>query len=90
MGQLPDLLQRLGYKDVQGQLLHVPIGRWGGRAGSMLLTNLVSGWGGLRDAFVSKAGVNPAHFDRVFQALPGEWEEKRSMYEYVIALGQVP
>jgi hypothetical protein len=56
----------------------------------MLLTNLVSGWGGLRDAFVSKAGVNPAHFDRVFQALPGEWEEKRSMYEYVIALGQVP
>lgn len=90
ISHLPDLMQQLGYVNMQSQLLHVPVGRWGGRAGTMLLTNLVSGWGGLKSAFVAQAGVDPVLFDRTFQALPGEWEEKRSMYEYVIAIGQVP
>jgi hypothetical protein len=71
-------------------LLHVPIGKWGSRAGSMLLANLVSGWGGLKNVFVTQAGVDPTLFDQTFQALPNEWEENRSMYEYVIAIGQVP
>lgn len=61
----------------------------GGRAGAMLLTNLVSGWGGLKNTFASQAHVDPELFDRIFQALPGEWEENHSMYEYVIAMGQV-
>lgn len=38
----------------------------------------------------AQAGVRPELFDRVLQALPNEWEENHSMYEYVIAIGQVP
>lgn len=90
MSQLPDLMQQKGFENVQNQLLHVPLGNWGGRAGTMLLTNIVSGWGGLKSVFVSQVGVDPASFDQVFQALPREWEESRSMYEFVIAVGQVP
>lgn len=90
ISRLPDLMQQLGYENVQSQLLHVPVGSWGGRAGSMLLTNLVSGWGGLKDAIVTQAGVDPELFEQTYQALPNEWEENHSMYEYVIALGQVP
>jgi SAM-dependent methyltransferase len=90
MGQLPNWMQQLGFENVQSQLLHVPIGKWGSRAGSMLLANLVSGWGGLKNVFVTQAGVDPTLFDQTFQALPNEWEENRSMYEYVIAIGQVP
>lgn len=90
MSHLPDIMQQLGYENMQSQLLHVPVGKWGGRAGAMLLTNLVSGWGGLKTPFEAQAGVRPELFDRVFQALPQEWEGNHSMYEYVIALGQVP
>ncbi len=90
MSNLPDLLQQIGLENQQSQLLHVPVGKWGGRAGAMLLTNLVAGWGGLKTAFVSQAGVDPVLFDRTFQALPNEWERNRSLYEYVIAFGQVP
>lgn len=90
MNHLPDLMQQLGYEQVRSQLLHVPVGKWGGRAGSMLLTNLVSGWGGLKNTLVSQAGVDPRLFDRIFQALPDEWETNHSMYEYVIAIGQIP
>jgi SAM-dependent methyltransferase len=90
ISQLPDLMQQLGFEHVRGQLLHVPVGKWGGRAGSMLLANLVSGWGGLKNPMVSQIGIDPQTFDRTFQALPREWEEKRALYEYVIALGQVP
>ena len=87
---LPDLLQQLGCKDVQSQLLHVPVGSWGGRPGALLLTNLVSGWGGLKNTFITQANVDPLLFEQTFQALPNEWEENRTMYEYVIAFGQVP
>lgn len=90
IGQLPDLMQNIGYQSVQSKRLHVPVGKWGGRPGSMLLTNLISGWGGLKKAFMSQALVDPILFDQTFQALPREWEERHSMYEYVIAVGQVP
>lgn len=89
MGQLPHLMQDLGIHNIQARLLHVPVGKWGGRAGTMLLANLVSGWGALKGAFGSQVGVNAELFDRTFQALPLEWEELHTMYEYVIATGQV-
>lgn len=89
MEQLPHLMQKLGLQNIQAHLLHVPVGKWGGRAGTMLLANLVAGWGALRDTFVSQVGVDPILFDNTFRALPQEWEERHTMYEYVIALSQI-
>ncbi|MGH2507445.1 MAG: class I SAM-dependent methyltransferase, partial [Ktedonobacteraceae bacterium] len=89
MEQLPHLMQKLGMQNVQAQRLHIPVGKWGGRAGTMLLANLVSGWGSLKNIFVSQVGVDPIFFDNTFQALPQEWEERHTMYEYVIAVCQI-
>lgn len=88
MKHLPHLMQNLGMPNIQSKLLHIPIGKWGGRAGTMLMANLVSGWGALKNTLVSQIGVDPIHFDNTFQALPQEWEERHTMYEYVIALCQ--
>ncbi len=90
MGQLPGLMQDAQLQNVLGRLLHVPVGKWGGRPGQMLLTNLVSGWGGLQPVFAEQASVSAERFQQTFQALPQEWETYQSRYEYVSAIGQVP
>jgi ubiquinone/menaquinone biosynthesis C-methylase UbiE len=89
MGQIPYLMQKIGMQNIQAQVLHVPVGKWGGRAGTMLLANLVAGWGALRSTFVSQVGIDPVLFDNTFQALPQEWEERHTVYEYVIAVCQI-
>lgn len=89
IGQLPQLMNDLGFQRIQARTLHVPVGEWGGRVGIKLRTNMYSGWGALKDLFVSQAQVPPDQFDRVFNALPQEWEEQHTMYEYVSVIGQV-
>lgn len=89
MENLPYLMQQLGQQNVHAKFLHVPVGKWGGRAGNMLLANIISGWGALRQTFISQVGVDPILFDNTFRALPGEWEERHTRYEYIITMCRV-
>jgi SAM-dependent methyltransferase len=86
--QLPSLMATLNMQNIQAKTLHVPVGEWGGRVGVMLRTNMYSGWGALKEMFVSQAKVAPDLFDRVFQGLPQEWEQRHTMYEYLSVIGQ--
>ncbi len=87
--QLPHLMSDLGIQHIQAKTLHVPVGEWGGRVGVMLRTNMYSGWGALKEMFVSQAEIAPSLFDQVYQALPQEWEQRHTMYEYLSVIGQV-
>lgn len=89
MEHLPNLMHKLDLRNIHTKVLHVPVGKWGGRAGAMLLANLVSGWGGLKPLFVSQIGVDETLFDNTLRALPEEWEERHTRYEYVIVIHQV-
>lgn len=86
--QLPSLMAALNMQQMQAKTLHVPVGEWGGRVGVMLRTNMYSGWGALKEMFVSQAKVAPDLFDRTFQGLPQEWEQQHTMYEYLSVIGQ--
>lgn len=85
---LPSLMAGFTMQNIQARTLHVPVGEWGGRVGVMLRTNICTGWGALKEIFVSQAMVAPELFDRVFQALPQEWEQQHTMYEYLSIIGQ--
>jgi hypothetical protein len=90
INKIPDLLHMAGAIHVQTRVIHVPLGEWGGRTGSLLLTNITAGWGGLRETFVTQLGISPSQFDYTMSQLPEEWERLHTLYEYVAVLGQVP
>lgn len=90
INQLPLIMQQVGIQNVQSRLIHAPIGNWSGRTGSLLLTNIMAGWGNLKESIVSQLGIVPSQFDYVFQSLPNEWESQQSLYEYVAVVGQAP
>ncbi|GCF08821.1 class I SAM-dependent methyltransferase [Dictyobacter arantiisoli] len=90
ISQLPEIMQRIGVKNLRKRLLHVPIGEWGGRAGSLLLTNITAGWKNLRGTFIEQLGIAPSQFDYTFNGLTEEWERLHTQYEYISIFGQIP
>jgi len=87
---LGDHLRRAGLVDVEQRTVSVPIGEWGGRAGSLFATNMRVLHIRLADAFEDRMGISEPEFNRLLHAMLDEWERHRSRGTFVLAYGRKP
>ncbi len=83
-------LDRAGLAAVEQRSVEVPVGEWGGRAGSLTATNLRALNNRLADAFERSLGVSPAEFRDLLHAMQAEWEQHHSRGTFVFAFGRKP
>lgn len=86
--QLPELARNAGLRQITTRRLQVPVGNWGGRVGSMLSANILTGWGALKETFATQLNVSPDLFESTYDALIYEWAQSRTQYEYMIVYGR--
>ncbi len=87
---LGDHLARAGLVDVHSQHVDLPIGEWGGRAGTLLASAARAGMTRLMDSFQDKLGVPEVESRRLIQAMSAEWEQYHSQSRFAIAFGRKP
>ena len=88
MAHLPLMLQQAGLHAIEHKTFRTPVGRWGGHVGAMLKQDLLASLPALKPFICTQASVPPDAFDNVCTALPAEWENNQTVYEYYVAYGQ--
>jgi SAM-dependent methyltransferase len=86
--RLGELLQQAGCVDVTSQDLPVPLGRWAGAAGQLLLTDVLHGLGALKDSYCARTDTPPESFDRMLREAAQEWEQQQARYVFHAAYGR--
>jgi ubiquinone/menaquinone biosynthesis C-methylase UbiE len=85
--QIYTLLEKAGLHNVIHESFRVPVGSWGGKSGASLQTNILSGLPGIKNFLCDNAPVSPEAFDQALLALPQEFEQYQTTYEYYFAYG---
>jgi len=87
---LDKLLSEGGLKNTIMRSYPVPIGRWGGRLGTMMSTNSVAAIRGLKPLVVAKLGVNANDYEQMVDAMIQEYEVLHPTLTFYAAIGQRP
>lgn len=87
---LGDLLQQSGCQDIESQDIPVPLGAWAGANGKMLKTDVLHGYGALKDSYCPRSGTPPEVFDAMMQEAADEWEHNHCSYVFHAAYGRRP
>jgi hypothetical protein len=82
-------LQHAGLTHVGSKTEIVPVGRWGGRFGTLLAHDLLASWTTMRASVQTLFQVPPQQFDAVIGDLKEEWNTLQTHYELYFASGQV-
>jgi SAM-dependent methyltransferase len=90
VGSLADHLTRGGLVDVHSQHVELPVGQWGGRAGTLLASAVRAGMTRLMDSFVEQLGIAEAESRSLIQAMSEEWDQHHSRARFAIAFGRKP
>ena len=90
VGSLADHLTRAGLVDVHSEHVELPVGEWGGRAGTLLASGVRAGMTRLMDSFEEQLGIADAESRSLIQAMSEEWDQHRSRSRFVIAFGRRP
>ncbi|MBE3559654.1 MAG: class I SAM-dependent methyltransferase [Ktedonobacteraceae bacterium] len=85
---LDKLLQQAGLSNVQKRAFPVPVGRWGGRLGNLMLADMTAIERSFKDAFVALLGYQPQQYDRMLEEVIREWEAYKSQYVFYDFIGQ--
>lgn len=85
---LGDLLAQSGCQDVESQDIPVPLGTWAGATGQMLKTDVLHGYGALKDSYCPRSGTPPEIFEAMLQAAADEWEHNHCSYVFHAAYGR--
>lgn len=85
---LDQMLKNAGLRTIQMETLQLPLGKWGGRAGEMLAKDMHAVFTSFRAVYVSRLGIPAALFEKTLAALPGEWEQYQTSYEFYVVYGQ--
>ncbi|TMC10880.1 MAG: methyltransferase domain-containing protein [Chloroflexi bacterium] len=85
---LADDLDRAGLEEVQGQSVSIPVGEWGGQAGSLLASGVRAGMMRLSDTFEARLSVPRQRSYELITAMDNEWDEYRSSARFAIAYGR--
>ena len=88
MPKLDQMMKHAGLKNVHMEILALPLGKWGGRAGEMLAIDLHAVFTSFRAVYVSRLGIPADLFERTLAALPEEWEREQTRYEFYLVYGQ--
>jgi ubiquinone/menaquinone biosynthesis C-methylase UbiE len=87
---LAEHLERAGLVDVESQSVAIPVGEWGGQAGSLLASGVRSGMMRLSDTFEARLGVPRQASYELITTMDQEWDEHRSTSLFSIAFGRKP
>jgi SAM-dependent methyltransferase len=85
-----DHLRRVGLTDVEQRDVEVPVGEWGGRAGSLLASNLRALHLRLAGAYEQREGVTRSELHGLLQGMQEECERHHSLATIVFAFGRRP
>ncbi|WP_376797589.1 methyltransferase domain-containing protein, partial [Thermogemmatispora sp.] len=88
--QLGELLQQAGCVEITSQDIPVPLGRWAGAAGQLLLTDVLHGLGALKDSYCARTHTPPAVVDAMLREAAEEWEQQQARYVFHAAYGRRP
>jgi SAM-dependent methyltransferase len=87
---LGELLTQAGCVDVVQQDIPVPLGRWAGTAGQLLLTDVLHGLSTLKDSYCARTDTPPEVFDEMLREAAQEWEQQQARYLFHAAYGRRP
>jgi hypothetical protein len=85
---LGELLTEVGCQAVKVQDIPVPLGAWAGREGQMMKTDVLHGYGALKDSYCPRSNTPPEKFDAMVEAAADEWERNHASYIFHIAYGR--
>jgi SAM-dependent methyltransferase len=85
---LDQMLKNAGMKQVQMKTVPLPLGKWGGRAGEMLATDMHAVFTSFRAVYVSRLGIPAQRFEEALVTLPQEWEHYHTSYECYVVYGR--
>jgi hypothetical protein len=87
---LDGYLEGAGLTNVVRRDVEVPIGRWGGTVGSLMVTNVRAGATRVCEALQARGNPSAAEARALIQEALVEWENGRMAYPVAIAFGQKP
>lgn len=85
---LGDLLRQAGCEAIEAQEIPIPLGKWAGTVGSMLQTDVISGFRALKDSYCPLSNTAPEVFEGMLQAMIEEWEHGQLSYVFHAAYGR--
>lgn len=85
---LDGFLEQAGMVEVQRREYILPVGTWGGRAGSLLLTDFRSGMERLAEALEARIGFSAAESHELIDTATRECEEHQTTWTTAVAFGR--
>jgi SAM-dependent methyltransferase len=83
-------LEDAGVVDVRRREVEVPVGHWGGEAGSLMLTDLRSAASRLFEVLQERSGFSGEEARKLISAAVSEWERERAVLPCATAYGRKP
>jgi hypothetical protein len=83
-------LRAAGLTNVVRHEVEVPIGRWGGPVGSLMVTNLRAGSTRVCEVLQARGELSAEEAWDLIQAAQVDWENGRMAYPVAVAFGQKP
>jgi SAM-dependent methyltransferase len=85
---LGECLTGAGVTDVRRRAVDIPLGEWGGRAGSLMATDYRAAGMRLSDVYQARFGISAEECQELIRAASREWEELHSTCAIAIAHGR--
>jgi SAM-dependent methyltransferase len=89
-GSLQDHLRQRGLSHVKRRTFALPLGQWGGRAGSLLASDCRAMYLRLANVFEARFGLPAAECYDLVTGAQLEWEQRHTTYSFAVAFGQKP
>ena len=87
---LDDYLRQAGLANVVRRQLSVPIGRWGGKVGSLMVTDLRAGFTRVCEVLQARSSLTAEEGRDLIRLAQEEWEQGRMSWTFAIAFAQKP
>ncbi|GER92155.1 hypothetical protein KDW_63170 [Dictyobacter vulcani] len=88
--KMDDLLKRAGMINLHKKVVYLPVGKWGGRMGSLMATNLTAALQSFKDVSMTYFHYAPEYFDICLASAVREWDEYHLQFPVYICFAQKP
>ncbi len=85
---LGEMLHQEGLQAVEVQPILIPVGEWGGRAGSMMKRDFLSVIETLKPLYCQHSAIAPDEFDRLVSVMAQEWETYQARCTFFVTYGK--
>ena len=85
---LGDLLRQEGLQSVEVQPIPIPVGEWGGRAGSMMKRDFLSVIEAIKSLYCQRGNISSVEFDQLVSVMAQEWETYQARCTFFVAYGK--